>query len=124
MSLPQLIILRRDANTKEFKDKEFLNKIESYHLFANDIATLNMAYPGSSGVSSKDIRDVSENLLSEAFVNDAMNLSWVLKSGRPKTIKGNYIGSKIAGLALEPVTQTLNKTGKLQTSKMYFFCYA
>lgn len=29
-----------------------------------------------------------------------MNLSWALKSGRPKTIKGNYIGSKIAGLAL------------------------
>lgn len=59
-----------------------------------------MAYPGSSGVSSKDIRDVAENLLSEAFVNDSLNLSWVLKSGRPKTIKGNYLGSKIAGLAL------------------------
>lgn len=59
LSLPQLIILRRDANSKDFKDREFLNKIEGYHLFANDIATLNMAYPGSSGVTSKDIRDVA-----------------------------------------------------------------
>ncbi len=59
-----------------------------------------MAYPGSSNVNSKDIKDVGENLLSEAFVNDALSLSWALKSGRPKTIKGNYIGSKIAGLAL------------------------
>ena len=78
-----------------------------------------MAFPGSSGVNSKDIRDVAENSLSEAFVNDAMNLSWALKSGRPKTIKGNYIGSKIAGLALEPVTQSINKTGKVQTNRMY-----
>lgn len=54
-------------------------------------------------------------------MNDAMNLSWALKSGRPKTIKGNYIGSKIAGLALEPVTQSVNKTGKIGTAKMYYF---
>lgn len=57
--------------------------------------------------------------MSEAFVNDATNLSWAIKSGRPKAIKGNYIGSKIAGLALEPVTQSINKTGKVQTGKMY-----
>lgn len=82
---------------------------------------MSMAYPGSSGVNSKDIKDVAQNLLSEAFVNDAMNLSWALKSGRPKTIKGNYIGSKIAGLALEPVTQSVNKTGKIGTAKMYYF---
>jgi hypothetical protein len=77
-----------------------LGKVEAYNLFAPDIATMSMAYPGSSGVNSKDIKDVAESLLSEAFVNDSMNLSWALKSGRPKTIKGNYIGSKIAGLAL------------------------
>jgi hypothetical protein len=77
-----------------------------------------MAYPGSASVASKDIRDVSENLLSEGFVSDALNLSWVIKSGRPKTIKGNYLGCKIAGLALEPLTQSINKTGKVQTNKM------
>jgi|LakMenEpi03Aug12_release.lakeMendotaPanAssembly.Ray.scaffolds.fasta_scaffold1556443_2 hypothetical protein len=59
LSLPQLIILRRDANNKDFKDKEFIAKVESYGLFSNDIATLNMAYPGSSSVSSKDIRDIT-----------------------------------------------------------------
>ena len=59
LSLPQLIILRRDAQTKEFQDKEFLSRVESYGLFAGDIATLNMAYPGSSTVNSKDIRDVA-----------------------------------------------------------------
>lgn len=64
LSLPQLIILRRDANSKEFIDKEFLGKVESYGLFASDIATLNMANPGSANVKSKDIRDVAENLLS------------------------------------------------------------
>lgn len=58
LSLPQLIILRRDSQTKEFKDEKFLSRVESYGLFASDIATLNMAYPGSSSVNSKDIRDV------------------------------------------------------------------
>lgn len=77
-----------------------------------------MAYPGNNKVNSKDIKDVAENSLNEAFVNDALNLSWAIKSGRPKTIKGNYIGSKIAGLALEPVTQSINKTGKIQTNKV------
>lgn len=43
---------------------------------------------------------MGENLLSEPFVNDALNLSWVLKSGKPKSIKGNVLGSKIAGLTL------------------------
>jgi len=56
-------------------------------------------------------------------MNDAQDLSWAIKSGRPKTIKGNYIGSKIAGLALEPVTQGINKQGKLQTNRMYILCY-
>jgi hypothetical protein len=83
-----------------------------------------MAYPGSQSVNSKDIRDVGENLLSEAFVNDALNLSWAIKSGRPKTMKGNYVGTKIAGLALEPVTQNINKYGKVQTSRMYFWRYS
>lgn len=59
LSLPQLIILRRDASSKDFKDKDFLRTVEEYNLFSSDIATLNMAYPGSSSVSSKDIRDVS-----------------------------------------------------------------
>ena len=27
LSLPQLIILRRDANSKDFKDREFINKV-------------------------------------------------------------------------------------------------
>ena len=89
-------------------------------MFASDIASRNMAYPGSNSVNSKDIRDVGENLLNNAFVNDAHDLSWAIKSGRPKTIKGNYIGSKIAGLALEPVTQGINKQGKLQTNRMYY----
>jgi hypothetical protein len=69
-------------------------------------------------VTSKDIKDVSESMLSEAFVNDALNLSWVLKAGRPKTIKGNIIGSKIAGLILDPLTSKINSKGKVDTPEM------
>jgi hypothetical protein len=46
------------------------------------------------------VRDVAESLLSEAFIKDAVNLGWMVKAGKPKTIKGNFLGSKIAGLAL------------------------
>lgn len=70
-------------------------------------------------MSGKDIRDVAENLLSEAFVNDALNLSWIIKSAKPKSIKGNVLGSKIAGLTLEPLTKSINKTGKADTNRMY-----
>jgi hypothetical protein len=77
------------------------------------------AFPGNSSVTSKDIRDVAENLLSEAFVNDALNLSWVIKSGKPKSIKGNVLGSKIAGLTLDPLTKSINKQGKADTNRMY-----
>lgn len=77
------------------------------------------AYPGSNNVTSKEIKDVGENLLSEAFVNDALNLSWIIKSGKPKFIKGNYLGSKIAGLTLDPLTKSINKLGKADTNKMY-----
>ena len=118
LSLPQLIILRRDATSKELSEREFVSRVEAYGLFSGDIASLNMAYPGTSKVNAKDVRDVGENLLNEAFVNDALNLSWVIKAGRPKTIKGNFIGSKIAGMSLEPVTQSINRTGKVQTSRM------
>ena len=58
LSLPQLIILRRDAQAKDLQDRDFLSRVEGYGLFASDIATLSMAYPGSSSVSSKDIRHV------------------------------------------------------------------
>ncbi len=69
-------------------------------------------------MTSKDIKDVSESMLNEAFVNDALNLSWVLKAGRPKTIKGNIVGSKIAGLILDPLTSKINNKGKVDTSDM------
>jgi hypothetical protein len=62
---------------------------------------------------------VGENLLSEAFISDALSLQWVIKSGKPKTIKGNYLGSKIAGLTLDPLTKNINKQGKASTNKMY-----
>lgn len=80
---------------------------------------MNMAYPGTSSVASKDIRDVGENLLSEAFISDALSLQWVIKSGKPKTIKGNYLGSKIAGLTLDPLTKNINKQGKASTNKIW-----
>lgn len=69
-------------------------------------------------MTSKDIKDVAENLLSEAFVNDALNLSWIIKSGKPKSIKGNVLGSKIAGLTLDPLTKSINKLGKADTNKV------
>jgi hypothetical protein len=69
-------------------------------------------------VTSKDIRDVSENLLNQMFVNDAINLSWVIKSTQPKTIKKNFLGSKIAALALDPLTKSVNKQGKINVNKM------
>ena len=43
---------------------------------------------------------MSESLLNPQFVNDAMNLSYMIKSSRSKTIKGNQMGSKIAALSL------------------------
>jgi hypothetical protein len=42
LSQPQLIILRRDSNSKEFKEKDFLRKVEEYALFNSDIVTMNM----------------------------------------------------------------------------------
>ena len=69
-------------------------------------------------MTSKDIKDVTENLLSEAFINDALNLSWIIKSGKPKSIKGNILGSKIAGLTLDPLTKSINKLGKTDTNKV------
>lgn len=69
-------------------------------------------------MTSKDIKDVTENLLSEAFINDALNLSWIIKSGKPKSIKGNILGSKIAGLTLDPLTKSINKLGKADTNKV------
>lgn len=69
-------------------------------------------------MTSKDIKDVAENLLSEAFINDALNLSWIIKSGKPKSIKGNILGSKIAGLTLDPLTKSINKLGKADTNKV------
>jgi hypothetical protein len=42
----------------------------------------------------------------------------VLKAGRPKTIKGNIIGSKIAGLILDPLTSKINSKGKVDTPEM------
>ncbi len=43
----------------------------------------------------------------------------MLKSSRSKSIKGNQIGSKIAVLALEPLTKSINKEGKVNTNKVY-----
>lgn len=119
LSLPQLIILRRDCKTKNNQDKKFASDIERYGLFS-EIKSMNMSYPGGN---VKDIRDVSQNLLNSAFVSDVQQLTYEIKGGRPKTMKGNYIGSKIAGLALEPVTQSINKTGKIQTNRMYLIYY-
>lgn len=45
----------------------------------------------------------------------------MIKSGRPKEIKGNPVNSKIAGLILNPLTQSINKTGKVNTNKMYIY---
>lgn len=63
--------------------------------------------------------EVSENLLNPTFVNDAMNLSYMIKSSRSKVIKGNQMGSKIAALSLDPLTKSINKQGRVNTSKMY-----
>jgi hypothetical protein len=42
----------------------------------------------------------------------------MIKSISPKTIKNNFLGSKIAGLALEPLTKSVNKQGKVNVSKV------
>lgn len=42
MSLPQLILVRRDAPGKQFGDKELVRQIEECGLFQSDIATLGM----------------------------------------------------------------------------------
>lgn len=43
----------------------------------------------------------------------------MIKSGKPKSIKGNILGSKIAGLTLDPLTKSINKFGKADTNKVY-----
>jgi hypothetical protein len=43
----------------------------------------------------------------------------MIKSGKAKEIKGNYLNSKIVGLSLDPLTQSINKNGKVITNKMY-----
>ena len=75
--------------------------------------------PGGEQVRRRDILDVSEELLNPLFVNDALSLSYMIKSSRGKTIRGNPMGSKIAALALEPLTKSVNKLGKVNTAKMY-----
>lgn len=42
----------------------------------------------------------------------------MLKSSKPKTIKGNSLNSKIAVLTLDPLTQSINKQGKVNTNKV------
>jgi hypothetical protein len=53
LSLPKLIILRRDSESKEFQEKEFLKRVEEYNLFQKEILTQNMCYPGSVTVKAK-----------------------------------------------------------------------
>ena len=79
---------------------------------------MTQAYPGGKDVKSRDIIEVSEGLLNPMFVNDAQNLSYMIKSSRTKTMKGNQMGSKIAALTLEPLTKSINKHGKANTNKM------
>ena len=45
----------------------------------------------------------------------------MIKSGKPKSIKGNILGSKIAGLTLDPLTKSINKFGKADTNKVYMW---
>ncbi len=47
----------------------------------------------------------------------------MIKSGKPKSIKGNILGSKIAGLTLDPLTKSINKLGKADTNKVYLWIY-
>ena len=42
LSLPQLILVRRDAPSKQFGDKELVRQIEECGLFQSDVATLGM----------------------------------------------------------------------------------
>ena len=46
LSLPHLIIVRRDCPSKQFKDKDLLNRVLATELFNPDIATLNMVPSG------------------------------------------------------------------------------
>ena len=48
----------------------------------------------------------------------------MIKSGKPKSIKGNILGSKIAGLTLDPLTKSINKFGKADTNKVYMWINA
>lgn len=42
LTLPHLIVVRRDAPNKQFNDKELIRQIEEFGLFQNDTAFLNM----------------------------------------------------------------------------------
>lgn len=57
-------------------------------------------------------------MLNSAFLEEVKNLSAILKSGRAKTIKGNYLGTKIAGLTLDPLTKSVNKDHRVNTGKV------
>lgn len=80
--------------------------------------TLKLNYPGSEDIQSKDITHVTENALNKKFVQDVENVQMIVKSAKTKSIKGNYMGSKIVGLIVEPLTKSINKDGKVSVDKM------
>jgi len=57
------------------------------------------------------------------FLNDTGNLAYLLKSSKPKIIKGNQMSSKIAVLTLDPLTQSINKQNKVNTNAVYVLLY-
>lgn len=87
-----------------------MRRVEDYGLFQNDIITLNMHYPGSVTVKTKEIMDVPESALNKSYMNDVINLHNIIKNyAKAKQIRGNILGTKILSLALDPLTRAINK---------------
>lgn len=69
-------------------------------------------------MKAKELTDVPLRELSDSFNNEIERLLQIIKNGKPKIIRGNYLSSKILSLALEPVTNNLNREHRLSTGKM------
>lgn len=71
---------------------------------------MNMHYPGSVTVKTKEIVDVPESALNKNYMNDVSNLYNIIKNyAKAKHIRGNVLGTKILSLSLDPLTRAINK---------------
>ena len=69
-------------------------------------------------MKAKELLDVPIREIDPRFTSEVERLSQIIKMGKAKTIKGNYLSTKILSLTLEPLTKGLNKDHRVSTNKV------